>query len=247
MRSRHPKHLPKRIDVRVAKKSRVVRCRVYGVDRRAPQHGTHGNGSDRAHGSVPLGRAMTPKTPESPESRLEDLLGAVARSDRTAFAALYEITSAKLYGIAFRLLKRRDVTDDVLQDVYVRIWDRAVDFDVSRGPPMAWMGTIARNRALDELRRKKSTMSAVDGDADVEQVIGEEKSPLAALELSEEVQRLFHCLNKLDAERREIILLAYRDGLSREELGRRFSRPVGTIKTWLHRSLTQLKTCLTND
>jgi RNA polymerase sigma-70 factor, ECF subfamily len=183
----------------------------------------------------------------TPESRLEELLGAVARRDRTAFAALYEVTSAKLYGIAFRILKRRDVTDDVLQDVYVRIWDRAVDFDVSRGPPMAWMGTIARNRALDELRRSKSTLSAVDGDADVEQVIGEERSPLARLELTEEVQRLFQCLDKLDADRREIVLLAYRDGFSRDELGRRFSRPVGTIKTWLYRSLAQLKTCLADD
>lgn len=177
-------------------------------------------------------------------SSLETLLAGVARHDRGAFASLYEATAAKLYGIVFRILKRRDIADDVLQEVYVRIWDRAGGFDMSKGSPITWMATIARNKALDEVRRKSFPSSKTDSDAEVAEVVSEEKSPLAALEHHQELDRLRQCLDKLDVERREMVLLAYRDGFSRNELGRRFSRPVGTIKTWLRGSLAQLKTCL---
>lgn len=86
---------------------------------------------------------------------LSALLHRVARKDRAAFAEVYQATSAKLYGVALRILKRRDIADEVLQEVYVKVWERASDFDSERASPISWMSTIARNRALDEVRRKR--------------------------------------------------------------------------------------------
>ena len=94
------------------------------------------------------------------------LLQRVASQDRRAFASLYAASSSKLYGIILRILKRRDVAEDILQDVYVRIWERAMDFDSRKAPAIAWMIAIARNRALDERRRAAVGLDAIDADAD---------------------------------------------------------------------------------
>jgi RNA polymerase sigma-70 factor (ECF subfamily) len=173
---------------------------------------------------------------------LADLLARVAARDREAFAAVYKATSAKLWGIVVRILPRRDIAEDVLQDVYVRIWERAVSFDPAKASPITWMATIARNRAIDEVRRK-STVSIEDTPESLE-VEQDAPSPLDSTQMSEDLRRLQQCLQGLDPERREIVLLAYYNGLSRDELAKRFSHPVATIKTWLHRSLAQLRKCL---
>jgi len=177
------------------------------------------------------------------QSELVRLLAAVSGRDRRAFAAIYTLTSAKLYGIILRISRRRDLADEVLQEVYVRIWERAADFDAARASPIAWMAAIARNRALDEARRKQ----IVESGAPIEEA-GEIVDPAATapalLELAEDNVRLHDCLGQLEAKRADIVRLAYLDGLSREELSQRFGAPVATIKTWLHRSLKQLKDCL---
>jgi len=130
----------------------------------------------------------------------------------------------------------------VLQDVYVRIWERAVSFDPAKASPITWMATIARNRAIDEVRRKSPvSIEETPESLEVEQAA---PSPLDNAEMSEDLRRLQKCLQGLDAQRREIVLLAYYNGLSRDELAKRFSHPVATIKTWLHRSLAQLRKCL---
>ena len=170
------------------------------------------------------------------------LLQRVAAKDRAAFSALYAATSAKLYGIILRILSRRDAADDILQDVFVKIWERAGDFQPGMASPITWMGTIARNRALDEVRRK-APLSIEDAPETLE-IASEDRHPLDGLEQSEDLRRVMRCLEGLDQEVRQIVLLAYRDGLSREELSRRFGRPVPTIKTWLRRSLAQLRGCL---
>jgi RNA polymerase sigma-70 factor (ECF subfamily) len=175
-------------------------------------------------------------------SNLVSLLHRVAAQDRAAFSALYQATSAKLYGIILRILQRRDIADEVLQEVYVVIWERAQLYDATKASPITWMAAIARNRALDEVRRK--TALSIEDVPEVADIASDEEHPLDRMEQSEELKRLFRCLEGLDAERREMVLLAYRDGLTREALGERFSRPAGTIKTWLRRSLQQLRECL---
>ena len=178
------------------------------------------------------------------EERLDlvDLLDRTAARDRAAFAALYRASSAKLYGVILRILARRSLADEALQDVYVRIWERAGDFDATKGSPIAWMAAIARNRALDELRRAKAT--PVSNLPEGFDVADESGSALDAMEQSDRLRALLGCLDRLDSEKREVVLLAYYRGCSREALSQRFGAPVATIKTWLHRSLNQLRLCL---
>jgi RNA polymerase sigma-70 factor, ECF subfamily len=173
---------------------------------------------------------------------LSDLLKRIAGRDAAAFSTLYKRTSAKLYGVVARILTRGDVAADVLQEVYVRIWEKAGEFDPVRGSPLAWMATIARNRALDEVRRVRP--ASLEDQPEGFEPAAEEIDPLATRERSEGLAALVDCLKALDEEKRAVVLLAYYRGSSREALAKRFGRPVPTIKTWLHRSLAQLRDCL---
>jgi RNA polymerase sigma-70 factor, ECF subfamily len=175
-------------------------------------------------------------------SDLTGLLKRVAAGDRAAFADLYAAISAKLFGIIVRILRRRDAAEDVLQDVFVKIWQRASDFDEQRASPVTWMAVIARNAALDVARKRSHV--PIDEAPEAMQVADPAMPALEAVELGEELGRLNRCIDGLEPERQQLVRLAYISGLSRDELASRFGHPSGTIKTWLHRSLKQLKDCL---
>ena len=166
----------------------------------------------------------------------------VARKDRAAFTDVYRATSAKLYGIVLRILHRRDLADEVLQEVYVKIWDRAGDFNPQMASPISWMAAIARNRALDEVRRKRP--DSIEDHPELLDAASDEETALARVMRGEDGKRLADCLTRLEPDRRQLVVLAYCEGLSRDELAGRFGQPVNTVKTWLRRSLAQLKGCL---
>jgi RNA polymerase sigma-70 factor, ECF subfamily len=191
--------------------------------------------------TIPGGAPAGPKSARAGDD-LNALLRLVAARDAGAFASLYKQTSAKLYGVVARIHKRSDVAADVLQETYVRIWDKAGEFDPTKGSALGWMATIARNRALDEVRRVQP--ASLEDQPEGFEPAAEEIDPLAARERSEGLSALVDCLKGLEDEKRSIVLLAYYRGLSREALAKRFGRPVPTIKTWLHRSLAQLRDCL---
>jgi RNA polymerase sigma-70 factor (ECF subfamily) len=172
---------------------------------------------------------------------LVEALERTARGDLAAFKMVYAATSVKLYGIIIRILERSDLADEVLQEVYIRVWQRAGDFDRASSSPITWLATIARNRALDEARR--TTMRSLDDYPELLQVPSED-DPAASLERNEDVRRLYACLDGLEPEKKEIVLLVYYHGMTREEISSRIKRPVATVKTWLRRSLAQLKDCL---
>src|SRR5919201_2016731 len=175
-------------------------------------------------------------------SELVWLLAAVAKGDQAAFERLYVATRAKLYGVFLRILLRADLADEVMQDTYLKVWRSAADFDARMASPMTWMVAIARNRAID-LVRKKTEVSIEEEPAALE-MAGDAVDPLARREITDELKRLLACLGALDEERRRIVLLAYYNGWSREQLAAKFDKPVNTIKTWLRRSLIELRECL---
>ena len=181
----------------------------------------------------------------SSSRELAAVLNRVAQRDDEAFQTLYDATSRKLYGIILRILASRSLADEILQEVYVKIWQRAADFDITKASPITWMAVIARNRALDEVRRP-GYAAALDDLGDVLDLPASLEHPLDGLERSDQFKALLRCLNMLDRERRDILLLAYYRGLSRDALAERFNHPTATIKTWLHRSLAQLKSCLSS-
>jgi RNA polymerase sigma-70 factor, ECF subfamily len=186
----------------------------------------------------PIQPSLNPR----PAERIVELLRAVASGDRAAFASLYTATSAKLYGIILRILKRRDLSDEILQDVYLKIWQMAGDYNPAKGSPITWMAAIARNRAIDEVRRAKPV--SIEDTPEAMDYASNEPDAFATLQSKQEMQRLLTCMEALGAERREMVMLAYFHGATREALAEKFAKPVATVKTWLHRAIAQLKDCV---
>jgi RNA polymerase sigma-70 factor (ECF subfamily) len=170
------------------------------------------------------------------------LIAAVAKRDEAAFERLYVATRAKLFGVVLRILHRQDLAEEVIQEAYVRIWNNAAQFDPAASSPITWMASIARNRAID-VARKRSEASIEEVPAAMV-VAAESPDPLSRREMTEELQRLLECIGRLEADRQKLVLLAYYNGWSREQLATKFETPVNTVKTWLRRSLMDIRECL---
>ena len=175
-------------------------------------------------------------------AELVALIASVATRDEAAFERLYAATRAKLYGVVLRILRRHDLADEVMQETYVKIWSSAGRFDPALSSPITWMVAIARNRAIDQVRKK--TEVSIDEDPAVLEIAAESPDPLAKREMTEELRRLLACMGRLDEERRRLVLFAYYDGWSREQLAAKFDKPVNTVKTWLRRALMEIRECL---
>jgi RNA polymerase sigma-70 factor, ECF subfamily len=183
--------------------------------------------------------APTP-IPRPEALRQQQLLRRTAHRDRAAFAALYQQTSAKLFGIALRIVSSREAAEEILQESFVAIWERAGDYDPARGSAAGWLTAIVRHCAIDQLRRR----AARPGSPSVpEDALARLVAPESA-ESRVELRALQRCLDELDLEPRRAVLLAYCFGLTREELARHLAVPVGTVKSWLRRSLERLRKCL---
>ena len=170
------------------------------------------------------------------------LLASVAKGDEAAFERLYAATRAKLYGVVLRILRRHDLADEVMQETYLKVWNTAASFDATVASPITWMVAIARNRAID-IVRKKGELS-IEDEPEALSVAADTPPPLARREMTEELKRLLACLGKLDPEKQRIVLLAYYSGWSREQLARKLDIPANTIKTWLRRSLLEIRGCM---
>jgi RNA polymerase sigma-70 factor (ECF subfamily) len=175
-------------------------------------------------------------------SSLPDMLEATSRGDRDQFRALYEQTAPKLFGVVLRITRNRAIAEEVLQDTYIKVWQNAERFTPEAGQPMAWLAAIARNRAIDRLRSERFDRFKDVGD---DNLLEQLPAPPGADSVTRESLRT--CLAGLDEEARSCVVLAYCTGSSREELAERFGRPVGTIKTLLHRSIKLLRACLDKE
>ena len=176
------------------------------------------------------------------KAEYEDLLLAVARRNRAAFRELYDKAAPKLYATVLRIVRNRPAADEVLQDVFLRIWQKAESFAPEAGPARAWMTSIARNRAIDVLRQKSFVaLAGSDDGVDAYERVAEDRDREADMVNNASLRR---CLGTIEEPARRCVLLAYYEGYSREELATRYDRPVNTIKTWLHRSLATLRECL---
>ena len=183
--------------------------------------------------------------PDQRRQRLVQALVAVGDDDRAAFATLYQLTSAKLFGICLRICGERQAAEDVLSEVYLTIWRRAGAFEPGRASPISWLATIARNRAIDWVRANSRHRTApADAIADLA-----DERPLAseAMLADEQQQRLHLCLDQLDDRQRGAIRTAFFDGLTYAELATRQAVPLGTVKSWVRRGLMRLKDCLKED
>lgn len=176
-------------------------------------------------------------------NNLPDLLARCALRDRAAFAALYQTTSANLFGVALRILRTRHWAEEVLQEAFLKIWNHAPSYDPNRGAPMTWMINIVRNQALDLKRRAdvRAEINAVPVDEDLPD---RGDGPAQSAAENAELARLRGCLQRLAAEQQACMLLVYHEGHSPAEVARRKRLPLGTVKTWVRRGLIRVRECM---
>jgi len=182
--------------------------------------------------------------PDALAAKLAELLAQCAVKNQRAFADLYGLTSAKLYGVALRILRRQDWAEDVLQECYVNIWNHAGNYAVQKSAPLTWMTSIVRNRCLDWLRRPQTEATGAEYDVAVEAWQDDSAGPMEQLMAAGDAQALARCLRELEGKQRQSIMLAFFHGMTHSELAGHMKQPLGTVKTWVRRGLERLKGCL---
>jgi RNA polymerase sigma-70 factor (ECF subfamily) len=180
-------------------------------------------------------------------SELQQQLARVALGDRAAFRRVYELTSAHLFGVALRILNRRDAAEDVLQEAFVSVWHNAGSYSAATSQPMTWLISIVRNRALDVVRSaavRRETQMPTDDDGEERHVQDDGPTPLDLLTQAADALSIRACLDVLEAAQRQSLALAYYHGLSHSEVAAQIGAPLGTVKAWVRRGLERLKKCL---
>lgn len=195
-----------------------------------------------------------PPRPEDWTDRSRDLAALLARAgigDKVAYATLYQRTSAHLFGVVLRINRDRAQAEDILQEVYINVWRAASGFDAAQSQPLTWLTSIARNRAIDSLRRQQAqpqmqaNPAPQDEDNDVyAQMADERPGPLDLLTRAADARALGACMETLGAPQRQSVALAFFDGLSHAEVAQQMREPLGTVKSWVRRALLSLKACL---
>jgi len=183
--------------------------------------------------------------PASDDAELEPLLQRCATRDQAALAALYERAGPRLLGVLMRMLRNRALAEDALQDVFVRIWQQASQFDQHRGRALAWLVSIARNRAIDLQRGQRVTVLL-----DAAELAGAEQMQhsggMEHTEYSAAHRALQRCMELLGAPQRQCVVLAYQHGLTQERIALSLGQPLGSVKSWVRRSLQSLRECMSS-
>ncbi len=188
-----------------------------------------------------MDRQAPPPSRASASHELDPVLHAVASGSRPALRDLYGRTSPKLYGICLRLLGDETEAEEVLQDVYLTVWNNAGRFDPAKASPITWLAIVARNKAIDRLRRRRMASASIDS---ASEVADDRPSAFDVLQRVEDEERLHGCLDELDEQPRNMIRAAFLDGATYPELAEREGVPLGTMKSWIRRALLRLRGCL---
>ena len=179
------------------------------------------------------------------EDELDRLIARTALRDRQAFAGLYAATAARLFAVSLRIVRERQLAEEVLQDSFVSIWNRASSYARDKGTPFTWMAAIVRNRSLDVVRRTREEPDIDDLRA--ANLVDEAASPAREMEARADAHAIRECLAELEPEQRQAIALAFFHGLTHSELAAHLRRPLGTVKTHVRRALARLRECLMRE
>lgn len=173
------------------------------------------------------------------------LLGRVAKRDRVAFDRLYDLASGKLFGIALRICGDTAAAEDVTQESFVKIWQRADGYSIDIGSPLAWMGTITRNTAIDWYRKHNKGETTSDSVLDNTPDCGALADDI--LENVEESARIKHCIGELGDDQKSLILEAFFSGFTYLQLATQKGIPLNTVKSRVRRGLKNLRKCLDDE
>lgn len=175
------------------------------------------------------------------DDEIDAFMQRVALRDRAAYAALYRSSAPKLFGILMRILKNRSEAEDALQEVFIKVWQRAERFSRDEGRAATWLAAIARNHAIDVLRARKPEASVLDEAFDL---ASDAPDPEAQAIDRSEASRIERCMQTLESDKANAVKRAYVEGLSYQELADFYNIPLNTMRTWLRRSLLKLRECL---
>ncbi len=188
---------------------------------------------------------MEPDRPNETEAEAA-LVGRVAAGDRRAFEELYDRFAGVLFSTAFRVLNNREAAEDVLQDAFVQIWEKAPLYDSSRGKPMTWAITLTRNKAIDRLRstqRRGRLQEEVQREAEAGEQF-DDRNSLEAVVSIETGKLVRDALANLPKDQREAIDLAFFSSLTQNEIAERLGEPLGTVKARIRRGMMKMRDAL---
>ncbi len=186
---------------------------------------------------------MMSDTTSDPQQLLEKHLRGCAQGRHQDLKKLYEITSANLFSVALRILNDRALSEDCLQQVFIKVWNNADRYDSSKARARTWLNTITRNQALDILRRNRHSDSH-EGDEVLQQLEDGGHSQEQQVSHWQDSQKLHRCLQEIPDQQRLCLELAYFEGLTHQGLSERIETSLGTVKTWIRRGLARLQTCM---
>jgi len=186
---------------------------------------------------------MSPTDNSTLNRQLEELLPKCANANEIAFAKVCDLTSAKLFAVLVRILGMNAAAEDALQETFIKIWLKSGDYRSELGQPMTWLTSIARNQALDLLRKRRTRE---------DKEVAPTESVMASIDFSQATflddhdtaEVLEKCLNELSEKSRECIVRAYLEGYSHDELSELHQTPLGTVKSWIRRGLLSLRECV---
>ncbi|MCV3764704.1 sigma-70 family RNA polymerase sigma factor [Rhizobium sp. TRM95796] len=173
---------------------------------------------------------------------LDQALAACAKGDRLALRRIFDQEAGRLVAVAQRIVRRRDLAEEVVQEAFIRIWTHAYQYNADHGSARGWIYAIVRNRALNLLRDGKR--EHVVEDVETLQEAEHAEAIMAAWRRLDQRSRLHECLGSLDETKRNGILMAYVGGYSHGEIAGRLRIPLGTAKSWIRRGLTTLRECM---
>ena len=174
------------------------------------------------------------------------LLRRIAQGDRRAFEELYDGFSGVLFSTAYRVLNNREAAEDVLQDVFIQIWEKAPLYDPARGKPLTWAVTLTRNKAIDRLRstqRRNRLQDEVQRESETFAQF-DDRSSFDAMASGETGQLVREAMQKLTQDQREAIELAFFSSLTQTEIAERLNEPLGTVKARIRRGMMRLRDLL---
>jgi RNA polymerase sigma factor (sigma-70 family) len=185
---------------------------------------------------------MPDDTADSERALLTAALQLVAHGDRSAFHEVYQRTCAKLLGICLRISRDREEAEDVLQEVYVSVWQKAAQFDPARSSPITWLAAMARNRAIDRLRTSgRSSNTSIDA---IDEPADERPGALEQMVDAEAEHNIATCIEELPRGDAVLVRTAFFEQTTYAELAERASLPLGTVKSRIRRALIKLRACL---
>ena len=167
------------------------------------------------------------------------LLQRCAQGDRAAFRLLYDRHAPLLYAVALRITRHANLAADTVQESFIQVWQNAKQYDPARGNPEAWMIGLTRYRALDLVRRAGPALLPLGDEPDTTAF-----DQLERLDITTDGRALRQCLERLEPNRRRLVVMAFVEGFSHGELAAQFVIPLGTIKSTIRRALASLKDCL---